>query len=219
VLSIVEAINTAACLQFDGLFTYRGAWFMGANGRSPADLGREEGQLLVQVAEHIRQHGTKVDSVSVGSTPTGMAAATVPGVTEIRPGTYVFGDDMQIFAQSCTPSQVALSILCTVVSRPDEHTATIDAGAKTFSGDVNYERMGLAGYATAVDYDAVLVRMSEEHGVLKLAPGVDLPIGTRIAMRPIHVCTTVNLSDELHLHDTLTGDCTSIQIIARGKRW
>jgi D-serine deaminase-like pyridoxal phosphate-dependent protein len=148
-----------------------------------------------------------------------MAAATVPGVTEIRPGTYVFGDDMQIFAQSCTPSQVALSILCTVISRPDDTTATIDAGSKTFSGDVNFERMGLAGYATAVDYDATLVRMSEEHGVLKVAPGVDLPIGTRIAMRPIHVCTTVNLSDELYFYDSLTSECTPIKIVARGKRW
>jgi D-serine deaminase-like pyridoxal phosphate-dependent protein len=219
VLHLVEAIQDASHLQFDGLFTYRGAWFAGANGRNPADLGREEGELLVQVAQHIRQSGTPVDSISVGSTPTGMAAATVPGVTEIRPGTYVFGDDMQIFAQSCMPSQVALTILCTVVSRPDDHTATIDAGAKTFSGDVNFERMGLAGYATAIDYDASLVRMSEEHGVLKLAPGVDLPIGTRIAMRPIHVCTTVNLSDELYLYESLTGECTPVPIVARGKRW
>ena len=219
VLQIVQAIQAAQYLSFDGLFTYRGAWFASANGRSPAELGREEGELLVQVANFVRQTGVAVDSISVGSTPTGMDAATVPGVTEIRPGTYVFGDDMQIYAQSCTPSQVALSILCTVVSRPDAHTATIDAGSKTFSGDVNFERMGLPGYATAVDYDATLVRMSEEHGVLKLAPGVDLPIGTRIAMRPIHVCTTVNLSDELYLHDTLTGECTPIEIVARGKRW
>jgi D-serine deaminase-like pyridoxal phosphate-dependent protein len=219
VMRLVEIISGASYLQLDGLFTYRGAWFSNANGRSPVELGREEGELLVQVADFVRQNGVSVDSVSVGSTPTGMAAATVPGVTEIRPGTYVFGDDMQIFAQSCTPSQVALSILCTVVSRPDVQTATIDAGAKTFSGDVNYERMGLTGYATAVDYDATLVRMSEEHGVLKLAPGVDLPIGARIAMRPIHVCTTVNLSDELYLHDSLTGDCIPIPIVARGKRW
>jgi D-serine deaminase-like pyridoxal phosphate-dependent protein len=219
VLLLVEAVQNAPYLQFDGVFTYRGAWFASANGRIPADLGREEGELLVQVATHVRQHGIPVDSVSVGSTPTGMSAATVPGITEIRPGTYVFGDDMQIYAQSCSPSQVALSILCTVISRPDAQTATIDAGAKTFSGDVNFERLGLSGYATAVDYDATLVRMSEEHGVLRLAPGVDLPIGARIAMRPIHVCTTVNLSDELYMHETLTGECTPISIVARGKRW
>lgn len=216
---VVDAVMQASHLHFDGLFTYRGAWFAAANQRSPAELGVEEGALLVDVANHLRSRGIPVNAVSVGSTPTGMSAATVPGVTEIRPGTYVFGDDMQIFAQSCTPSQVALSILCTVISRPDDSTATIDAGAKTFSGDVNYERMGLTGYATAVDYDASLVRMSEEHGVLKLAPGINLPIGSRIFMRPIHVCTTVNLSDTLYLHDTLSDECTPIAVVARGKRW
>lgn len=216
---LVDAIQRASHLHFDGLFTYRGAWFAGAHGRHPADLGREEGELLVQVAHDLRARGIAVPSISVGSTPTGMAAATVSGVTEIRPGTYVFGDDMQIHAQSCTPSQVALMILCTVISRPDAQTATIDAGSKTFSGDVNFERMGLKGYASAVDFDATLVRMSEEHGVLALGPGVDIPIGTRIAMRPIHVCTTVNLSDVLYLHDTLTGECAPISVVARGKRW
>lgn len=216
---LVDAVLQSPHLVFDGLFTYRGAWFATANQRHPDELGIEEGLLLVDVANHLRQRGIVVHSVSVGSTPTGMSAATVPGVTEIRPGTYVFGDDMQIRAQSCTPSQIALTILCTVISRPDATTATIDAGSKTFSGDVNFERMGLSGYATAVDYDATLVRMSEEHGVLNLAPGVDLPIGTRIAMRPIHVCTTVNLSDQLFLHDTLTGECTPIHVVARGKRW
>jgi D-serine deaminase-like pyridoxal phosphate-dependent protein len=219
VLVVVDAVVQSAHLIFDGIFTYRGAWFHGANGRHPHDLGIEEAMMLVRIAEQIRQRGIPVHAVSVGSTPTGLSAATVPGITEIRPGTYVFGDDMQIYAQSCTPSQVALSILCTVISRPDERTATIDAGSKTFSGDVNFERMNLKGYATAVDYDATLVRMSEEHGVLSLAEGVDLPIGTRIALRPIHVCTTVNLSDELYLCDYGIDDCRPITVVARGKRW
>ena len=153
----------------------------------------------------------------MGSTPTGAGAVQVPGISEIRPGTYVFGDDMQLCSGACTVEQVGLAIWCTVISRPDAHTATIDAGAKTFSGDVVPDRMGLRGYATAVNFDATLVRMSEEHGVLQLAPGVDLPIGTRIAMRPIHVCTTVNLSDTMYLQGT-DGDCTPIQVVARGKR-
>lgn len=217
--ALVDAVLSTSHLRFDGLFTYRGAWFATANHRTPHELGLEEGAMLVAVATHLRERSIEVRSVSVGSTPTGMAAAMVPGVTEIRPGTYVFGDDMQIHAHSCTPSQVALTILCTVISRPDAMTATIDAGSKTFSGDINYERAGLSGYATAVDYDAILVRMSEEHGVLRLAPGVDIPVGTRIALRPIHVCTTVNLSDQIFLHDTLLGECTPIAVIARGKRW
>jgi len=37
-----------------------------------------------------------VDNLSVGSTPSSRYAAKVDGVTEIHPGTYVFGDLMQV---------------------------------------------------------------------------------------------------------------------------
>lgn len=216
-IELCRAVLAAPGLSLDGIFTYRGAWFAGANGRSGYDLGIEESQMMVAVATELRANGIAINAISVGSTPTGAGAVCVPGITEIRPGTYVFGDDMQLRNGSCTVDQVGLSIWCTVISRPDAQTATIDGGAKTFSGDVFPDRMGLLGYATGVDYAATLVRMSEEHGVLQLAPGVDLPIGTRIAMRPIHVCTTVNLSDEMYLRAN-TGDCTPIRVVARGKR-
>jgi D-serine deaminase-like pyridoxal phosphate-dependent protein len=206
-------------LFFDGIFTYRGAWFAGSNGRSPTELGIEEGRIMVELAAQLRAAGIAVPAVSVGSTPTGWSAATVPGVTEIRPGTYVFGDDMQLYmANSCTPSQVALAIHCTVVSRPDATLATVDGGSKTFSGDMNPEKAGLRGYATALDCDAVLLRMNEEHGVLHLASDVDLRIGQRIALRPNHVCTTVNLSDVLYLYDATTDHYQPIHVAARGRR-
>lgn len=214
---LCHAVLAAPGLRLDGVFTYRGAWFAGANNRSGDDLGCEESQMMVAVANQLRASGIAINTISVGSTPTGVGAASVPGITEIRPGTYVFGDDMQLRNGACSVDQVALAIWCTVISRPDTQTATIDAGAKTFSGDVVPDRMGLLGYATAVDYAATLVRMSEEHGVLQLADGVDLPIGTRIAMRPIHVCTTVNLSDTMYLQ-AVDGNCTPIQVLARGKR-
>jgi len=214
---LCRAVLAAPGLALDGIFTYRGAWFAGSNGRSGDELGIEESQMMVAVANDLRALGIAINAISVGSTPTGAGAVQVPGITEVRPGTYVFGDDMQLRNGACTVDQVGLAIWCTVISRPDAQTATIDAGSKTFSGDVVPDRLGLLGYATAVDYAATLVRMSEEHGVLQLADGVDLPIGTRIAMRPIHVCTTVNLSDTMYLQGA-DGDCTPIQVVARGKR-
>ncbi len=214
---LCRAVLAAPGLILDGIFTYRGAWFAGSNGRAGDELGIEESQMMVAVANDLRALGIAINAISVGSTPTGAGAVQVPGITEVRPGTYVFGDDMQLRNGACTVDQVGLAIWCTVISRPDAQTATIDAGSKTFSGDVVPDRLGLLGYATAVDYAATLVRMSEEHGVLQLADGVDLPIGTRIAMRPIHVCTTVNLSDTMYLQGA-DGDCTPIQVVARGKR-
>ena len=111
---------------------------------------------------------------------------------------------------------LALSILCTVVSQKPGQV-TIDGGSKTFCGDSIPSKLNLRGYAKAVGVEAYLESMSEEHGVVKLEAGTKLEVGDRLAFYPIHVCTTVNLSDELiGIRD---GRVEKVwQILARGKR-
>jgi D-serine deaminase-like pyridoxal phosphate-dependent protein len=202
-------------LELDGIFTFRGASFPAAGGRSAAELGREEGQLMADLAEQLRSTGVPIGSISVGSTPTAQAAAQVPGVTEVRPGTYVFGDYMQAEGGHVGYDEIALTILCTVVSRTAASRATVDGGSKTFAGDV--APGALKGYARAAGMEAYVVRMSEEHGVVELGPGADPQVGERIAFYPIHVCTTVNLADELI--GVRNGRVEQVwSILARGKR-
>jgi D-serine deaminase-like pyridoxal phosphate-dependent protein len=204
-------------LELDGLFTFRGGSFPGSAGRSAAELGREEGELMVALAEELRSSDVPIRNISVGSTPTSRAAAQVPGITEVRPGTYIFSDYMQAEAGNMSYDEVALSILCTVVSRPAPDKATVDGGSKTFSGDIPPERLKLKGYARAVGMDAYVESMSEEHGVVRLGPGAEMQVGDRVAFYPIHVCPTVNLSDELI--GVRNGVVEQVfPILARGKR-
>ena len=204
-------------LELDGIFTFRGPNFPGANGRSATDLGHEEGQIMVDLADELRASGIPIRAVSVGGTPTSRAAAQVPGVTEVRPGTYVFSDWMMTSGGHVSEDEVALSILCTVVSRPDADKATVDGGSKTFSGDSIPAKYNLPGYAHAVGMDAYVESMSEEHGVVRLGPGVAPQIGDQIAFHPLHVCPTVNLSDELI--GVRNGHVEQVwPILARGKR-
>src|SRR6185295_1350983 len=100
-------------------------------------LGHEEGEFYVALAERLRDAGIPIQSISVGSTPTAKYAAAVPGITEVRPGTYIFGDYMMAELGAMDYDHVALSILCTVVSRPGPNKATVDGGSKTFCGDSN----------------------------------------------------------------------------------
>ena len=80
----------------------------------------------------------------------------------------------------------------------DERMSIIDAGSKTFSGDIIPESVGLAGYGVTTDgSNGVVVRMNEEHGIVRLAPGFAPEVGDKMAFFPNHVCTAVNLSDEL----------------------
>ncbi len=195
--SLCRLVATLPGVQLDGIFGFRSIFFAGANGRSAEELGREEGEYYVRIADDLRAAGIPILNVSVGSTPTAKHAATVPGVTEVRPGTYVFGDYMMAELGAVSYDDVALSILCTVVSRPAPDKATIDGGSKTFCGDSIPARLNLKGYASAVGAEAFVESMSEEHGVVRLGAQADWRIGDKMAFYPIHVCTTVNLSDEL----------------------
>lgn len=203
-------------LDLDGIFTFRSVGYPGGINRATADIAREEGERMVELAESLRAAGIPIRSVSAGSTPTARDVALAPGITEVRPGTYIFGDYMLAQRGVIGYQDIALSILCTVVSRPDSTTATVDGGSKTFCGDV-VPTGELKGFARAVSMDAYLERMSEEHGVVRLPAGADPQIGDRIAFHPIHVCTTVNLADELiGIRD---GQVVEVwPILARGKR-
>lgn len=215
--SLCRLVTQLQGLELDGIFGFRSIFFSGAAGRSIAELGLDEGAYYVRIAEALRAAGIPIRSVSVGSTPTAKYAAAVPGVTEVRPGTYIFGDYMMAEVGAVRYDDVALSILCTVVSRPAQDKATIDGGSKTFCGDSNPARLNLKGYASAVGMEAYVESMSEEHGVVRLGAGVNPHIGDKIVFYPIHVCTTVNLSDELV--GIRHGAVEKVwPILARGKR-
>lgn len=196
--SLCRLILESPGLQLDGIFTFRGANFPGATTQNAEVLGQQEGEFMVAVAGQLRNAGIPIQEISVGSTPTGPYAALVPGITEVRPGTYVFFDRMTTRANISAMDEIALSIIATVVSRPAPDIAVIDAGSKTFCGDVIPESAGLEGYGVTTDgWSGVVVRMNEEHGIVCLAPGFAPQVGDKLTFFPNHVCTTVNLSDEL----------------------
>lgn len=195
---LCRLILAAPGLHLDGIFTFRGPSFPGAPTRDREVLGRQEGEWMVAQAERLRAAGIPINAVSVGSTPTAASAARVPGVTEVRPGTYVFCDRMTTRAGISTFDEIALAVLAAVVSRPAPDMAIVDAGSKTFCGDVIPADIGLEGYGVTVDgRSGIVERMNEEHGFVRLAEGFAPAIGDQLAFFPNHVCTAVNLSDEL----------------------
>jgi D-serine deaminase-like pyridoxal phosphate-dependent protein len=216
--ALCRLVLTLPGLELDGITTFRHVIFPGGAGRRLAEVGREEGELMVGLAERLRAAGVPIRTVAVGSTPTALAAATVPGVTEVRAGTYVFGDAMMATLGAISEEEIALSILCTVVSRPMPGRATVDGGSKTFAGDLPPGVVaGLTGYGRLVGAEAHVEGMTEEHGLVRLGPGVAPAIGERLRFVPNHVCTAVNLADELV--GVRDGRVETVwPILARGKR-
>ena len=174
---------------------------------------------MVDLAEKLRQAGIAIRDVSVGSTPTAAYAAKVPGVTEIRPGTYVFNDTMLANLGVCSPEDCALSVMTTVVSRSADYVV-VDGGNKTFSTDAAQGAFPyyLKGYGRTVGDDKlVLERLSEEHGIVSILLGAgEIQVGDVLAIVPNHVCTTVNLHERLFFRSN--GQIVGEALIAgRGK--
>jgi D-serine deaminase-like pyridoxal phosphate-dependent protein len=167
----------------------------------------------------MREQGITVDDVSLGSTPTVEYAARVGGVTEVRPGTYVFYDSMQAEMGACSLSECALRVVATVVSRPRADLAIIDGGSKTFATDVppGAQPLNLEGFGHVVGYPGVVLeRLTEEHGMLALGRDCALEVGDILRVIPNHICSTVNLHDYVYLVDE--GDTVQeVRVEARGK--
>jgi D-serine deaminase-like pyridoxal phosphate-dependent protein len=158
-------------------------------------VGAHEGGTLASVAAALRADGLPVEEVSVGSTPTAAAAIAVDGVSECRPGNYVFHDASQVELGTCGLEDCALTVLATVVSVPEPRRAVLDAGSKTLSSDPLRPRPG--GFGRILGRASRLERLSEEHGVVEVAEGERFRVGERVRVLPNHACVVANLHDRL----------------------
>jgi D-serine deaminase-like pyridoxal phosphate-dependent protein len=177
-------------LDVAGVFTHGGHAYA-PGGAEPA--GADEVRTLSEGAEGLRSVGIEPRIVSAGSTPTELTAAVAP-VNEIRAGTYHIGDRQQWAIGAVPGDGVAIAVAATVVSTAVEGQVVIDAGAKTLTKDV---AAYLVGHGALPAYpDAVLERVSDYHGVVRIPSGTPLPaVGEIVAVVPNHVCPVIDLRD------------------------
>ncbi|HEY3058894.1 MAG TPA: alanine racemase [Chloroflexota bacterium] len=214
-LALAEHLADLKGLQLRGLFTHAGHAYGAASREEVARIGRLEGELLVESAEVLRAHGINCEVVSVGSTPTALHSGAVAGVTEIRPGNYVFYDRMQVGLGVASLDDCSLSVLARVISRPRPDRAVLDAGSKTFALDRGAHGMdALAGYGQDRQHGLILERLSEEHAVVGVGDQI-VDVGDRLRIVPNHACTVTNLADEL-LGVRADRVCEVMPVLVRG---
>jgi D-serine deaminase-like pyridoxal phosphate-dependent protein len=178
-----------------GLLTHAGHAYRATDAALLREAAEREALDMVETADLCSKAGLDLRVVSVGSTPTARIAAGVAGVTEIRPGTYVFNDVQQMRLGVATEQTCGARVLATVVARPTSERFLIDAGTKAFSSDGG-DGPPFPGRGVVVGRsDLVLDFMSEEHGVGHITSGGRVAIGERLEVIPLHVCSTVNLFD------------------------
>jgi len=173
--------------------------------------------VVAQARDAFTRAGIAVGVVSAGSTPTMWETHLVRGVTEMRPGTYVYNDRTTAQIGACTMDECALTVLATVVSTAVPGQAVIDAGSKAL-GREPMRGTSADGFGCLLDKpDVVVESMSEEHGILNLSRSTWRPrVGERVRVVPNHVCIVVHLADVVYgLRDGAVA--TSWPVAARGR--
>jgi len=187
-------------LNLTGILTHAGHVYGCKDFQEVEATGRREGELMLAAAERLRSRGLLVKEISIGSTPTALSGGSVPGVTEIRPGNYVFNDAAQVALGVASPGQCSLTVQSTVISRPSSGRAIIDAGSKVLALDQGAHGGGnVSGFGLLENEDWQLTRLSEEHGIIE---GCNLPeIGSTVSIIPNHACPVLNLANHVYVSD------------------
>jgi D-serine deaminase-like pyridoxal phosphate-dependent protein len=214
-IALVKHVTGRRELEYAGIAFYPG------HIREPVDRQDDALKVLEQrlgrMLTALRHARLEPRVVSGGSTPTAGRTHEIPGVTEMRPGTYIYNDRTTAAIGACAMDDCALTVLATVVSTAVPGQAVIDAGAKSLGREPMRSAEG-EGFGLLLDHQEVFVRaMSEEHGLLDLSKSDWRPaVGDRVRVIPNHVCIVVHLFDIVHGVRGETVE-TSWPVAARGR--
>ncbi|WP_231978175.1 alanine racemase [Streptomyces sp. TLI_053] len=190
---LTRSAHTAG-LRVAGVFTFPGHGY-GHDPGARERAARDEERVLAEAVGSMREEGVESPVVSGGSTPT--AGAWRPGVVnELRPGVYVFNDATQHAIGTCSVDDLALMATATVISVPAHDRFVLDVGTKVLGAD---RSPWVSGRGFLPQYPkATVTGLWEHHAVVRPAEGHGVPaLGRVLTVVPNHVCTAVNLADEL----------------------
>lgn len=194
-IALARTISETPHLRFSGVLFYPG--HIRQRVEEQASPLVQLTTTLARYTDALRDAGLAAGVVSGGSTPAAWRMHEVSGVTEVRPGTYVYNDRTTATIGACDWDDCALTVLATVVSTSVKGQAVIDAGTKSLGREPL--RGDGDGFGALLDHPEVVVaRMSEEHGILDISKTSWRPrLGEQVRIVPNHVCIVVHLFDEI----------------------
>jgi D-serine deaminase-like pyridoxal phosphate-dependent protein len=222
--AFVGTVAALPGLRLRGLLSHAGQAYGATSSDELARIASEEAALLTGLARSAGEGA--IEEISVGSTPTARLSLRERGITELRPGNYVYYDRTQIGLGAATLVDCALTVLATVVSRPAADRIILDCGSKTLTTDQARGKGNPQGYGLVMDvetgevYDRLVIdRLSEEHANVRVTEGeTPLAPGDRVRVLPNHACVVSNLVDCVRLvRDGQLVD--TLPVAARGRIW
>lgn len=197
---LVRRIADVRGLEVIGLLTHAGHAYAAKSLADRDGVIQREIDDLMMTKALCAELGVDLHEISVGSTPSARREAqhSDEGVTEVRPGTYIFNDTAMVSLGVASYDTCAAFILASVVSRPDQGRFVIDAGTKCFTSD----GVGRTDWIKVAGWDDLTMEFTtEEHGVgvIDTDFGGRLEIGDKLLLIPSHVCPVINLFDSVNV--------------------
>ncbi len=214
-MALARGICQLPALTFEGIAFYPG--HIKDNGAGSLEALAALGQTLEETLEGLRAEGLEARIVSGGSTPSLYHSHELPGLNEIRPGTYVYNDWNTVASGACTQDDCAAVIQVTVVSTARPGQIIVDGGSKTFSSD-RLSGSSEASFGHLVEApEAVFHKMNEEHGYVDVRRCARrFEIGETLHIIPNHICVAVNLHERMY--GIRNGEAEEVwEVAGRGK--
>src|SRR5712692_2928827 len=227
-LGFIQAIASMRGLRLRGLLSHAGHGYHAASEDELCAVAEREAEILTTLRDGAKASGVALDELSVGATPTlrySVSRARQRGLTELRPGNYVYFDRTQVALGAATLADCALTVLATVVTKHPGRPGRIilDCGSKTLTNDQARGITKSEGYGavltedgSAEDAGLTIERLSEEHATVRVTGATRLEPGDRVRVVPNHSCVVSNLVDVVRL---VEGDrvIDTLPVAARGK--
>ncbi len=220
----VTRVSELPGLNLRGLLSHAGHAYGATSDAETASIAAAEAVQLLALRDKVGST-VNVEEISVGATPTARFSLRENGITEVRPGNYVYYDRTQVGLGVATWDDCALTVLARVVGRPAADRLILDAGSKTLTNDGARGFGDVSGHgvvfespdSTTPDPNLLIERLSEEHATVRVRnASTTLEPGDLVRIVPNHSCVVSNLVDSVWL---VNGNqaLDQIDVSARGR--
>jgi len=192
-------------LSLQGVLTHAGQSYSCKNIKEISQVASDERRAVISFSEKIKGSGIPCPIISVGSTPTATHAESLDGVTELRPGCYIFHDKFQADIGTCSLEDCAASVLAGIIGvYPERNQFMVDTGALALSkdpGPTHLDQLQTYGIVRGCR-DLYVSSISQEHGIITGTRPIDFSIfriGKKVSIIPNHCCLASALFPEYYV--------------------
>jgi len=201
-VDLLNYLKTCSNIHLKGIFSHDGHSYASSNIQECLKIHLESQKRTLEFVDIAKKMGFELEIVSIGSTPSMMHDFPIlDGVTEIRPGTYVFMDASQGNAYG-NHNRCGASVLTTIISLPTETRVITDVGAKGLTAQTrNKGFCETKGLGIIKGYENVFIdSVFDEHAIIYNKEFHDsVSVGEKIEIIPNHICPVVNLHETAYL--------------------